>query len=54
MEKSINYYKEQFKTLIEEMCKEMQVSKAKVYVGCQQDSQYEDSFETSCDIDFDD
>ena len=54
MEKSIKYYKNQFKALVAEMCKEMKVDKARVYVGCQQDSQYGDSFETSCDIDFDD
>lgn len=54
MEKSIKYYKNQFKALVAEMCKEMKVDKARVHIGCQQDSQCEDYFDTSCDIDFDD
>lgn len=54
MEKSINYYKEQFKKLIEDMCRDFGVTKAQVHIGCMKDNFYKDSIKASCDIDFDD
>lgn len=54
MEKSINYYKEQFKKLIEDMRRDFGVTKAQVHIGCMKDNFYKDSIKASCDIDFDD
>ena len=54
MEKSIKYYKEQFKKLIEDMCRDFGVTKAQVHIGCDKDKFYKDSLIASCDIDFDD